>query len=47
VKRFGVELVSCKQAVEMDLTIGVVKRPLRITDALQILEAIEVNDISF
>jgi hypothetical protein len=45
VKRFGFELVSCKQAVEMDLAIGVDKRPLRVTDVLKILETIEVNDI--
>jgi len=45
VKRFGFELVSCKQAVEMDLAIGVAKRPLRVTDALKILEVIEVYDI--
>ena len=46
VKRFGFELVSCKQAVEMDLAIGVAKRPLRVTDALKILEAIEAYDIN-
>jgi len=45
VKRLGFELVSCKQAVEMDLAIGVAKRPLRVTDALKILEVIEVYDI--
>ncbi|MCW4007260.1 MAG: hypothetical protein NWF09_01015 [Candidatus Bathyarchaeota archaeon] len=45
VKRFGFELVSCKQAVEMDLAIGVAKRPLRVTDALRILEVIEVCGI--
>ncbi|MEM2910959.1 MAG: hypothetical protein QXM52_04605 [Candidatus Bathyarchaeia archaeon] len=45
VKRFGFELVSCKQAVEMDLAIGVAKRPLRVTDALRVLEVIEVYGI--
>lgn len=44
-KYFGFELVSCKQAVETDLAIGVAKRPLRVTDALKILEAIEAYDI--
>ncbi len=46
VKRFGFELVSCEQAVEMDLAIVVAKRPLRVTDALKILEAIEAYDIN-
>ncbi|HIE14730.1 TPA: hypothetical protein EYP70_05600 [Candidatus Bathyarchaeota archaeon] len=44
-KRFGFELVSCKQAVEMDLAIGVAKRPLRVADALKILEKIETREI--
>ncbi|MDH7564682.1 MAG: hypothetical protein QHH24_07405 [Candidatus Bathyarchaeota archaeon] len=44
-KRLDVELASCKQAVEMDLAIGVAKRPLRVADALKILEAIETREI--
>jgi hypothetical protein len=36
VRRLDFELVSCRQAVEMDLAIGVAKRPLRVTDALKI-----------
>jgi len=39
IKRRGFEPVSCRQAVEMDLAIGVAKRPLRVADALRILEA--------
>lgn len=34
IKRLGFEPISCRQAVEMDLAIGVAKRPLRVTDAL-------------
>jgi len=37
--------MSCRQAVEMDLAIGVAKRPLRVTDALRILEAIDAYGI--
>jgi len=37
--------VSCKQAVEKDLAIGVAKRPLKVTDALKISEVIEVYGI--
>jgi predicted nucleic acid-binding protein len=39
------EPVSCRQAVEMDLAIGVAKRPLRVADALRILEAIDAYEI--
>ncbi|KPV62368.1 MAG: hypothetical protein AOA66_1347 [Candidatus Bathyarchaeota archaeon BA2] len=45
VKLLGFELVSCAQAVEMDLAIGVAKRPLRVADALKILEAINAYGI--
>ncbi|MCL6579752.1 MAG: hypothetical protein K6T73_10310 [Candidatus Bathyarchaeota archaeon] len=45
IERLGFEVVSCKQAVEMDLAIGVAKRPLRVTDALRILEAIDAYGI--
>ncbi|MDW8041170.1 MAG: hypothetical protein RMJ03_07140, partial [Nitrososphaerota archaeon] len=45
VKRLGFEVVSCRQAVEMDLAIGVAKRPLRVADALRILEAIDDYNI--
>jgi predicted nucleic acid-binding protein len=45
IERLGFETVSCKQAVEMDLAIGVAKRPLRVTDALRILEAIDAYGI--
>jgi predicted nucleic acid-binding protein len=45
IKRRGFEPVSCRQAVEMDLAIGVAKRPLRVADALRILEAIEAYGI--
>ena len=44
-KRFGFELLSCRQAVEMDLAIGVAKRPLIVTDALRILEAVDAYGI--
>jgi len=45
IKRLGFESISCRQAVEMDLAIGVAKRPLRVTDALRILEAINAYGI--
>ena len=45
IKRVGFEPVSCKQAVEMDLAIGVAKRPLRVADALKIMEAIDTHGI--
>jgi predicted nucleic acid-binding protein len=45
IERRGFEPVSCRQAVEMDLAIGVAKRPLRVADALRILEAIDAYDI--
>gem|GEM_PF-1277689 len=45
IKRRGFEPVSCRQAVEMDLAIGVAKRPLRVADALRMLEAIDAYDI--
>jgi hypothetical protein len=45
IKRLGFEPISCRQAVEMDLAIGAAKRPLRVTDALRILEAIEAYGI--
>ncbi|MGB9779038.1 MAG: type II toxin-antitoxin system VapC family toxin [Candidatus Bathyarchaeales archaeon] len=45
IKRLGFEPISCRQAVEMDLAIGVAKRPLRVTDALRILEAIDAYGI--
>jgi len=45
IKRLGFEPVSCKQAVEMDLAIGVAKRQLRVADALKTMEAIEIYGI--
>jgi len=45
IKRLGFEPISCKQAVEMDLAIGVAKRPLRVADALKTMEAIEIYGI--
>ncbi|MGB9779045.1 MAG: hypothetical protein ACPLW8_06520 [Candidatus Bathyarchaeales archaeon] len=45
VGRLGFELVSCRQAVEMDLAIGVAGKPLRVTGALKILEAIDAYGI--
>lgn len=45
IKRLGFEAASCRQAVEMDLAIGVAKRPLRVTDALRILGAIDLYEI--
>jgi len=45
VNRLDFELVSCRQAVEMDLAIGVARRPLRVADALRILEAIDAYGI--
>ncbi|MEM3608533.1 MAG: hypothetical protein QW238_06680 [Candidatus Bathyarchaeia archaeon] len=44
-RHFGFELVSCRQAVEMDLAIGLTRRPLRVGDALRILEAIDTYEI--
>ncbi|MEM3883153.1 MAG: hypothetical protein QXO23_07210 [Candidatus Methanomethyliaceae archaeon] len=44
-QRLGFDVVSCKQAVEMDLAIGVARRPLRVADALRILEAIDTYEI--
>jgi predicted nucleic acid-binding protein len=41
IKRLSFEPISCKQAVEMDLAIGVAKRPLRVADALRIMETID------
>lgn len=45
VKRLDFEPASCRQAVEMDLAIGVAKRPLRVADVLRILEAIDAYEI--
>jgi len=45
IKRLGFEPISCKQAVEMDLAIGVAKRPLRVADALKTMEAIDTLGI--
>ena len=45
IKRLGFEPVSCKQAVEMDLAIGIAKRPLRVADALKIMEALDAFGI--
>jgi len=45
IKRLGFEPISCKQAVEMDLAIGVAKRPLRVADALRMMEAIDTYGI--
>jgi len=45
IKRLGFEPISCKQAVEMDLAIGVAKRPLRVADALKIMEALDTYGI--
>jgi len=45
IKRLGFEPISCRQAVEMDLAIGVAKRPLRVTDALRIMETIDTCGI--
>jgi len=44
-KRLGFEPISCKQAVEMDLAIGVAKRPLRVADALRIMEALDTYGV--
>ena len=46
IKRFGFEPMSCKQAVEMDLAIGVAKRPLRVADALKIMETLDTYEIN-
>jgi uncharacterized protein with PIN domain len=40
IKRVDLEPISCKQAVEMDLAIGLAKRPLRVADALRMMEVI-------
>jgi predicted nucleic acid-binding protein len=45
IKRLGFEPISCKQAVEMDLAIGVAKRPLRVADALRTMEVIDTYGI--
>lgn len=45
IKRLGFEPMSCKQAVEMDIAIGVAKRPLRVADALRMMEVIETYGI--
>jgi len=45
IKRRGFEPISCKQAVEMDLAIGVAKRPLRVADALRMMEVIDTYGI--
>jgi len=45
IKRLGFEPTSCKQAVEMDLAIGVAKRPLRVADALRMMEVIDTCGI--
>jgi len=45
IKRLGFGPISCRQAVEMDLAIGVARRPLRVTDALRIMEAIDTCGI--
>jgi len=45
IKHLGFEPISCKQAVEMDLAIGVARRPFRVTDALRIMEAIDTCGI--
>lgn len=44
-KRLGFEVVTCRQAVEMDLAIGIARRPLRVADALRILETIDACEI--
>ena len=41
----GFELVSSREAVEMDLAIGVAKRPLRVLDALRIIDSIDAHGI--
>ena len=46
IKHFGLEPISCKQAVEMDLAIGVAKRPLRVADALKIMETLDTYEIN-
>ena len=45
IERLGFESISCRQAVEMDLAIGVSKRPFRVADALKTMEAIETYGI--
>ncbi|MBS7640956.1 hypothetical protein KEJ12_04855 [Candidatus Bathyarchaeota archaeon] len=44
-RTFGFEAVSCRQAVEMDLAIGLTRRPLRVGDALRILEVMDAYEI--
>jgi len=45
IRRLGFEPTSCRQAVEMDLAIGIAKRPLRVADALKTMEAIDTLGI--
>jgi len=45
IKSLGFEPISCRQAIEMDLAIGVAKRPLRVADALRIMDAIDTYGI--
>ncbi len=45
IKRVDLEPISCKQAVEMDLAIGLAKRPLRVADALRMMEVIDTCGI--
>ena len=45
IKRLDLEPISCKQAVEMDLAIGLAKRPLRVADALRMMEVIDTHGI--
>jgi predicted nucleic acid-binding protein len=45
IKHLGYEPISCEQAVGMDLAIGVARRPLRVSDALRVLEAIDTYEI--
>jgi len=44
-RTFGFEAVSCRQAVEMDLAIGLTRRPLRVGNALRILEVMDAYEI--
>ncbi|MEM2027198.1 MAG: hypothetical protein QXT30_05505 [Candidatus Bathyarchaeia archaeon] len=44
-RTFGFEAVSCRQAVEMDLAIELTRRPLRVGDALRILEVMDAYEI--
>lgn len=45
IKRLDLEPISCKQALEMDLAIGLAKRPLRVADALRMMEVIDTCEI--